>query len=50
MYCLPTGGFDPRKHADVEACAKAELSEEVRGRMQEEGFDCMGPPGAGLAF
>jgi hypothetical protein len=29
-YCLPTGAFDPRKHADNEACARAELSEEVR--------------------
>ncbi|GBF98548.1 hypothetical protein Rsub_11878 [Raphidocelis subcapitata] len=29
MYCLPTGGFDPRKHTDLEACAKAELSEEA---------------------
>ena len=30
MYCLPTGGFDPRKHAGYEACARAELSEEAR--------------------
>lgn len=29
MYCLPTGGFDPRKHTDLQACAKAELSEEA---------------------
>jgi hypothetical protein len=29
MYCLPTGGFDRRKHADLRACAEAELSEEV---------------------
>jgi len=29
MYCLPTGGFDRRKHSGLEDCAKAELSEEV---------------------
>ena len=29
MFVLPTGGFDPSKHADWLACAKAELSEEV---------------------
>ncbi|PSC72803.1 hypothetical protein C2E20_4083 [Micractinium conductrix] len=29
MWCLPTGGFDPRKHTSYEACAKAELSEEA---------------------
>jgi hypothetical protein len=28
-YCLPTGAFDPRRHADNAACALAELSEEV---------------------
>lgn len=30
MYCLPTGGYDPRKHSDYQACASAELSEEAR--------------------
>ena len=29
MYCLPTGGLDPRRHADVAECAARELSEEV---------------------
>ena len=29
MYVLPTGGFDPRRHAARQACAEAELSEEV---------------------
>lgn len=29
VYCLPTGAFDPRRHGDYEACARAELSEEV---------------------
>ncbi|KAI8466591.1 MAG: hypothetical protein J3K34DRAFT_433131 [Monoraphidium minutum] len=29
MYCLPTGGFSPKKHADLQACARAELSEEA---------------------
>ena len=29
-YALPTGGFDPRKHADLETAAVAELSEEAR--------------------
>jgi len=29
-YALPTGGFDPKKHADLEAAAVAELSEEAR--------------------
>jgi hypothetical protein len=29
MYCLPTGAYDPRKHANLEACARAELSEEA---------------------
>ena len=24
MWCLPTGGFDPRRHASWEACARAE--------------------------
>eukprot|EP00798_Chlamydomonas_sp_ICE-L_P032432 gene32432-31049_t len=27
-YCLPTGGYDPAKHNDIEGCAMAELSEE----------------------
>lgn len=31
MYCLPTGGFEPKKHSDLITCAKAELSEEVCG-------------------
>lgn len=30
VWCLPTGGYDPRKHASYEACARAELSEEAR--------------------
>ncbi|PRW56079.1 NUDIX hydrolase domain-like [Chlorella sorokiniana] len=30
MWCLPTGGFDPRRHTSYEACARAELSEEAR--------------------
>lgn len=29
MYCLPTGGFDPVRHASLEECARAELSEEA---------------------
>lgn len=29
VYCLPTGGFDPQKHESLEACARAELSEEA---------------------
>jgi hypothetical protein len=29
VYCLPTGGFDAKKHSSVEACGRAELSEEV---------------------
>eukprot|EP00195_Chlamydomonas_chlamydogama_P016506 CAMPEP_0202910586 /NCGR_PEP_ID=MMETSP1392-20130828/52388_1 /ASSEMBLY_ACC=CAM_ASM_000868 /TAXON_ID=225041 /ORGANISM="Chlamydomonas chlamydogama, Strain SAG 11-48b" /LENGTH=223 /DNA_ID=CAMNT_0049600735 /DNA_START=167 /DNA_END=839 /DNA_ORIENTATION=+ len=28
-YCLPTGGYDPRKHTDIAQCALAELSEEA---------------------
>lgn len=28
-YNLPTGGYDPTKHKDVEACARQELSEEA---------------------
>ncbi len=30
QYCLPSGGFDPRKHQDLRACALAEMREEVR--------------------
>lgn len=30
VWCLPTGGYDPRKHASYETCARAELSEEAR--------------------
>ncbi|KAL4457906.1 hypothetical protein ABPG75_012771 [Micractinium tetrahymenae] len=30
VWCLPTGGYDPRKHASYEACARAELSEEAQ--------------------
>jgi ADP-ribose pyrophosphatase YjhB (NUDIX family) len=29
-YCLPTGGLDPKRHADLQDCAARELSEEVR--------------------
>lgn len=29
VWCLPTGGYDPRKHASWQACARAELSEEA---------------------
>lgn len=29
LWVLPTGGFDPKKHASLKACAQAELSEEV---------------------
>eukprot|EP00238_Polyblepharides_amylifera_P011671 CAMPEP_0196584240 /NCGR_PEP_ID=MMETSP1081-20130531/46346_1 /TAXON_ID=36882 /ORGANISM="Pyramimonas amylifera, Strain CCMP720" /LENGTH=234 /DNA_ID=CAMNT_0041905379 /DNA_START=280 /DNA_END=984 /DNA_ORIENTATION=- len=29
LYCLPTGGFDPKKHKNLEDCAIAELSEEA---------------------
>ncbi|EFN58472.1 hypothetical protein CHLNCDRAFT_140491 [Chlorella variabilis] len=29
VWCLPTGAYDPRKHASYEACARAELSEEA---------------------
>eukprot|EP00242_Pyramimonas_sp_CCMP2087_P006718 CAMPEP_0198215104 /NCGR_PEP_ID=MMETSP1445-20131203/47116_1 /TAXON_ID=36898 /ORGANISM="Pyramimonas sp., Strain CCMP2087" /LENGTH=218 /DNA_ID=CAMNT_0043890657 /DNA_START=225 /DNA_END=881 /DNA_ORIENTATION=- len=28
-YCLPTGGFSPKNHTNMEACAAAELSEEA---------------------
>jgi len=28
-YCLPTGGFCPKKHKNMEECAAAELSEEA---------------------
>ena len=30
VWGLPTGGFDPARHADLAACAAAELSEEAR--------------------
>lgn len=30
MFVLPTGAFDPKRHADSLAAAQAELSEEVR--------------------
>lgn len=30
VWCLPTGGYDPRKHGSYEACARSELSEEAR--------------------
>lgn len=29
MHCLPSGSYDPQKHTSWEACARAELSEEV---------------------
>eukprot|EP01026_Neomeris_dumetosa_P067611 TRINITY_DN65962_c0_g3_i1.p1 TRINITY_DN65962_c0_g3~~TRINITY_DN65962_c0_g3_i1.p1 ORF type:complete len:282 (+),score=23.35 TRINITY_DN65962_c0_g3_i1:42-887(+) len=29
MFCLPTGGFNPSQHADLEQCAMSELSEEA---------------------
>jgi ADP-ribose pyrophosphatase YjhB (NUDIX family) len=29
MYCLPTGAFDPKRHANLQECAERELSEEV---------------------
>lgn len=29
QYCLPSGGFDPRKHQDLRACALAEMREEA---------------------
>ena len=29
VYCLPTGGYDPAKHGTLEACSRAELSEEA---------------------
>lgn len=37
VFCLPTGSFDPKKHKDLEDCAKAELSEEalLRGGSME---------------
>ncbi|KAG2499480.1 hypothetical protein HYH03_002427 [Edaphochlamys debaryana] len=28
QYCLPTGGFDPRKHGNLLDCARAEMREE----------------------
>ncbi|WIA21290.1 hypothetical protein OEZ85_000523 [Tetradesmus obliquus] len=28
-YCLPTGGLDPQRHADLAECAARELSEEA---------------------
>lgn len=30
VWCLPTGAYDPRKHADYEGCARAEMSEEAQ--------------------
>lgn len=30
VWCLPTGAYDPRKHASFRDCAAAELSEEAR--------------------
>lgn len=30
VWCLPTGGFDPQKHASWQGCAQAELSEEAQ--------------------
>lgn len=27
--CLPTGGFDPRKHSNLQQCAEAEMREEA---------------------
>lgn len=35
VYCLPTGGFDPHKHASLEACARAELSEEAHLKSEQ---------------
>ena len=32
MWCLPTGGFDPRKHTSYEACAKVCASAVVHSR------------------
>ncbi|GFR46294.1 hypothetical protein Agub_g7850 [Astrephomene gubernaculifera] len=29
MYCLPTGGYDRAKHADLRECARAEMAEEA---------------------
>ncbi|KAG2499483.1 hypothetical protein HYH03_002430 [Edaphochlamys debaryana] len=29
QYCLPTGGFDPRKHGNLLDCARAEMREEA---------------------
>lgn len=29
QWCLPTGAYDPRKHASYLDCARAELSEEA---------------------
>lgn len=48
MFVLPTGGFDPRRHGDREACARAELSEEAR--LAGGAWQRLLPPGhAGLA-
>ena len=33
MYVLPTGGYDGRKHSNLQACAAAELSEEARSML-----------------
>ena len=33
MYVLPTGGYDARKHSNLQACAAAELSEEARSML-----------------
>lgn len=41
-YVLPTGAFDPRRHASPEAAARAELSEEVRLRVEGRGLRCKG--------
>jgi hypothetical protein len=30
VWCLPTGAYDPRKHADYQGCARAEMSEEAQ--------------------
>ncbi|KXZ50516.1 hypothetical protein GPECTOR_16g691 [Gonium pectorale] len=29
MYCLPTGGFDEKRHANLRECAEAEMAEEA---------------------
>ncbi|KAI7843822.1 hypothetical protein COHA_002720 [Chlorella ohadii] len=36
MWCLPTGGFDPRRHTSYEACARAEADEAPGRRDHEE--------------